>query len=56
MSFTLLMFTIIEDSKLLALSLTSLLFKHLSTQLLVAVLVEELVLVLVEGLLGLHLV
>ena len=56
MSFTSLMFTIIEDSKLLALSLTSLLFMYLSTQLLVAVLVEELVLVLVEDLLCLHLV
>ena len=43
-----------HSSKLLALSLTSFLFTHLSTQLLVAVLVEELVLVLVEDLRGLH--
>ena len=48
------MFAIIKDSKPLALSLTILLFTHLSTQLLVAVLVEELVLVLVEDLRGLH--
>ena len=54
MSFTSLMFAIIKDSKPLSLSLTILLFTHLSTQLLVAVLVEELVLVLVEDLRGLH--
>ena len=41
-------------TKLLALSLTRLLFTHLSTQLLVADLVKELLLVLVEDLRGLH--
>ena len=43
-----------QSTKLLALSLTRLLFTHLSPQVLVVVLVETLLLVIVEDLLGLH--